>query len=233
MKWEEFVEACRQKEIECSPKQQEQFVRYAQLLQEWNEKMNLTAITEWEDVLEKHFYDSLVPFAGMMLDGAHLCDVGAGAGFPSLPLKIMNPQLKITILEPLNKRVVFLKEVCQQLQLNQVECLNVRAEDYAREHREAFDLVTARAVANLRVLSELCLPLVKKNGKFIAMKGAAGFEEQVQAEKATKILGAELEKAEEVHLQDGSTRVNLTYRKVKATPSQYPRAYAKIKKNPL
>ena len=88
MKWEEFVEACRQKEIECSPKQQEQFVRYAQLLQEWNEKMNLTAITEWEEVLEKHFYDSLVPFAGMMLDGAHLCDVGAGAGFPSLPLNI-------------------------------------------------------------------------------------------------------------------------------------------------
>ena len=145
----------------------------------------------------------------------------------------MNPQLKITILEPLNKRVVFLKEVCQQLQLDQVECLNVRAEDYAREHRETFDLVTARAVANLRVLSELCLPLVKKNGKFIAMKGAAGFEEQVQAEKATKILGAELEKAEEVHLQDGSTRVNLTYRKVKAAPPQYPRAYAKIKKNPL
>lgn len=233
MKWEEFVEACRQKEIECSPKQQEQFVRYAQLLQEWNEKMNLTAITEWEEVLEKHFYDSLVPFTGMTLDAVHLCDVGAGAGFPSLPLKIMNPQLKITILEPLNKRVVFLKEVCRQLQLDQVECLNVRAEDYAREHREAFDLVTARAVANLRVLSELCLPLVKKNGKFIAMKGAAGFEEQIQAEKATKTLGAELEKAEEVHLQDGSTRVNLTYRKVKATPTQYPRVYAKIKKNPL
>ena len=233
MKWEEFIEACRQKEIECSARQQEQFVRYAQLLQEWNEKMNLTAITEWEEVLEKHFYDSLVPFAGMPLNTVHLCDVGAGAGFPSLPLKIMNPQLKITILEPLNKRVVFLKEVCRELQLDNVECLNVRAEDYAKEHRESFDLVTARAVANLRMLAELCLPLVKKNGIFVAMKGAAGFEEQVQAEKATKILGAELESAEEVHLQDGSARVNLTYRKVRSTPPQYPRAYSKIKKNPL
>ena len=169
----------------------------------------------------------------LALDAVHLCDVGAGAGFPSLPLKIMNPQMKITILEPLNKRVVFLKEVCRELQLDNVECLNVRAEDYAKEHRESFDLVTARAVANLRVLSELCLPLVKKNGIFVAMKGAAGFEEQAEAEKATKILGAELEKAEEVHLQDGSARVNLTYRKVRTTPPQYPRAYAKIKKSPL
>ena len=233
MKWEEFIEACRQKKIECSAVQQNQFVRYAQLLREWNEKINLSAITEWEEVLEKHFYDSLVPFAGMALDAVHLCDVGAGAGFPSLPLKIMNPQMKITILEPLNKRVVFLKEVCRELQLDNVECLNVRAEDYAKEHRESFDLVTARAVANLRVLSELCLPLAKKNGIFVAMKGAAGFEEQAEAEKATKILGAELEKAEEVHLQDGSARVNLTYRKVRTTPPQYPRAYAKIKKSPL
>ena len=99
MKWEEFIEACRQKEIGCSIRQQEQFVRYAQLLQEWNEKINLTAITEWEEVLEKHFYDSLIPFSGMPLNAVHLCDVGAGAGFPSLPLKIMNPQMKITILE--------------------------------------------------------------------------------------------------------------------------------------
>ncbi|MFQ8581566.1 MAG: 16S rRNA (guanine(527)-N(7))-methyltransferase RsmG [Holdemania massiliensis] len=231
MEWEEFVEACRQKEIDCSAKQQEQFVRYAQLLQEWNEKMNLTAITEWEEVLEKHFYDSLVPFAGMTLDAVHLCDVGAGAGFPSLPLKIMNPQLKITILEPLNKRVVFLKEVCQQLQLDQVECLNVRAE-LCREHREAFGW-SLRGSCQSACVVRAVFAFGKKNGKFIAMKGAAGFEEQIQAEKATKILGAELEKAEEVHLQDGSTRVNLTYRKVKATSPQYPRAYAKIKKNPL
>lgn len=233
MKWEEFIEACNKKGISCSSLQQDQFVRYAQLLKEWNEKMNLTAITEWEEVLEKHFYDSLVPFFDLSLENVHLCDVGAGAGFPSLPLKIMNPQLKITILEPLNKRVVFLKEVCRELGLENVECLNVRAEDYARDHRESFDLVTARAVANLRVLSELCLPLVKKNGMFVAMKGSAGFEEQVQAEKAVKTLGAQLEKAEEVHLQDGSTRVNLVFRKTKPTPPQYPRAYAKIKKNPL
>lgn len=232
MKIEEFIESCRQKGVECSSVQTEQFLRYAQLLKEWNEKMNLTAITELEEVLEKHFYDSLAPFFSLEMKG-HLCDVGAGAGFPSLPLKIMFPQLKVTILEPLNKRVVFLNEVCRQLQLDGVDCLNVRAEDYAAAHRESFDLVTARAVANLQVLSELCLPLVKKDGLFVAMKGSAGKEEQEQADRAVKILGGRLEKTEEVRLQDGASRINLFYRKVKPTPSQYPRAYAKIKKNPL
>ena len=233
MKWEEFIKACEENGVSCSEQQKEQFHQYAQLLKEWNEKMNLTAITEWEEVLEKHFYDSLVPFFGMDLAGMHCCDVGAGAGFPSLPLKIMNPQMKITILEPLNKRVVFLKEVCRVLGLEDVECLNVRAEDYAKEHRESFDMVTARAVANLRMLSELCIPLVRQGGRFVAMKGSAGLEENEQAAKAIKTLGCELVHQEEIHLQDGSTRVNLTYNKVKPTPKQYPRAFAKIKKNPL
>ncbi len=232
MRKEEFIQCCKDNGLELTEHQIEQYEVYAKTLKEWNEKMNLTAITEFEEVLDKHFYDSLLPSFSASLKGT-LCDVGSGAGFPSIPLKIAYPELKIVIVEPLGKRVTFLKEVVRVLGLEQVECINARAEDIAKEKRECFDVVTARAVANLRMLSELCIPLVKKDGLFLAMKGSNGLEEDKEATHALHVLGCKLEKSEERHLNDGSTRVNLFYRKVKATPVQYPRQFAKIKKNPL
>lgn len=232
MKKEEFIQSCKENGLELTDQQIQQYEMYAQLLKEWNEKMNLTAITEFEEVLDKHFYDSLLPSFSSSIQGT-LCDVGSGAGFPSIPLKIAYPELKIVIIEPLGKRVTFLKEVVRVLGLKSVECINARAEDYAKQDRECFDVVTARAVANLRMLSELCIPLVKKDGLFLAMKGSNGLEEDRDAAHALKVLGVQLEKTEERHLNDGSTRVNLFYRKKRNTPVQYPRQFAKIKKNPL
>ena len=232
MKKEEFIQCCKENGLELTDHQIHQYETYAELLKEWNEKMNLTAITEFEEVLDKHFYDSLLPSFSSSIQGT-LCDVGSGAGFPSIPLKIAYPELKVVIIEPLGKRVTFLKEVVRVLGLENVECNNARAEDYAKVDRECFDVVTARAVANLRMLSELCIPLVKKGGLFLAMKGSNGLEEDREAAHALKVLGCTLEKTEERHLNDGSTRVNLFYRKNRSTPVQYPRQFAKIKKNPL
>ena len=230
MKKEEFIEYLGKKDISISEYQLKQFEQYANLLIEYNEKINLTAIVELEDIFEKHFYDSILPSLSTPMDGS-LCDVGSGAGFPSIPLKIIYPNLDVTIIEPLQKRVRFLEVLCQELQLD-VTILNERAED-VKELRESFDIVTARAVANLPVLSELCIPLVKIGGLFLAMKGSSGLEEAKQAQQAIKKLGCTLERSEEEELLDGSKRINLYYRKVKKTDSIYPRMYAKIKKNPL
>lgn len=232
MKLEEFIENCEKQGLHLSDHQVKQFCDYAELLKEWNEKMNLTAIVEFEEVLDKHFYDSLLPAFTNNIHG-HLCDVGSGAGFPSIPLKIAYPELEITILEPLGKRVKFLEEVKKQVGLSNVNCINERAEDYANKHRESFDYVTARAVANLNILSELCIPLVKKDGYFLAMKGANGLQESEDAKRAINTLGCVLQKTETRTLNDGSNRINLLYKKVKSTPSEYPRMFAKIKKNPL
>jgi len=232
MKVDEFKTLCADHGLVLSEVQVQQFIRYAVMLKEWNEKMNLTGITELEEVLDKHFFDSLLPFFSLNLKGT-LCDVGAGAGFPSVPLKIAYPDLEITILEPLAKRITFLNAVIDDLGLKKIQCYHERAEDYAKDHRESFDYVTARAVANLPMLAELCVPLVKKDGLFVAMKGSSGLEEDLQAAFAMSCLGAKLNKQEIRHLSDGSTRINLFYLKVKNTPKQYPRPFAKIKKNPL
>lgn len=211
--------------------QQKQFELYAALLTEWNQKMNLTAIKEEDAVYEKHFLDSIYPLIDIPLQGK-LCDVGAGAGFPSLPMKIVQSDLEVTIVEPLGKRITFLTHLCAELSLD-VKLVNARAEDYAKQKRESFDIVTARAVANLPMLSELCIPLVKKQGLFLAMKGAEGYHEQEAAHHATACLGCTFLKGCEHELSDGSRRINLIYQKTKATPKQYPRAFAKIKKQPL
>ena len=211
--------------------QQKQFEIYAALLTQWNQKMNLTAIKEENAVYEKHFLDSIYPLIDIPLQGK-LCDVGAGAGFPSLPMKIVQPDLEVTIVEPLGKRITFLTHLCAELALD-VKLVNARAEDYVKQKRESFDIVTARAVANLPMLSELCIPLVKKQGLFLAMKGAEGYHEQEEANHATACLGCTFLKGCENKLSDGSRRINLIYQKTKATPKQYPRAFAKIKKQPL
>lgn len=227
----DFYEILEAHGVLCNETQKQQFACYAHMLQEWNEKMNLTAITEEDAIYEKHFLDCILPSFDVALKGS-LCDVGAGAGFPSIPLKIIDPQLDVTIVEPLGKRVTFLKALCEALQLD-VTLENQRAEDYAKEHRESFDVVTARAVANLPVLSELCIPLVKKHGMFLAMKGASANEEAQAAKQAIHVLGCELQEVFEKELSDGSKRTNIVYRKITKTPRKYPRAFAQIKKHPL
>ncbi len=227
-----FYECLCEHGIELSTKQREQFAAYAKMLVEWNEKMNLTAITDLGEIYEKHFLDSILPSFSFSIKGS-LCDVGAGAGFPSIPLKIVYPELSVTIIETLGKRVTFLNELVKELGLEGVTCLHARAEEACKDFREQFDLVTARAVANLPMLSELCIPFVRIGGSFIAMKGSGGYEELKEAEKAIRILGCELASQHESSLSDGSKRVNLEFKKIKPTPKQYPRAFAKIKKSPL
>lgn len=226
-----FLEKLKEQGVVLTQRQQQQFAAYAKLLAQWNEKMNLTAIVEENAVYEKHFYDSVLPF--LHTNATSLCDVGAGAGFPSIPVKILYPDLEITILEPLAKRIRFLEALCSELQLTNVHCLHVRAEEYAAAYRECFDIVSARAVASLPVLSELCLPLVRVGGQFIAMKGPGAKEEVLAAKHAIETLGARLEKQEETLLSDGAVRINVFYYKEKTTNKKYPRNYGQIKKHPL
>ena len=205
--------------------------RYAELLKEWNEKMNLTAITEPEEVYEKHFADCMIPM-NCLPSGGTVCDVGSGAGFPGLVFAVMAPDLRVTLLEPLHKRCVFLQAVIAELGLTNVTVDNRRAEDSA-DLRGQFDVTTARAVANLPVLSELCLPLTKTGGIFLAMKGPQAEAELQAAAHALTVLGGETENVQKETLPGGETRTNIIIRKNKATPAKYPRPYAKIKKNPL
>ena len=183
MNIEQFIQILEQKGIVLSQKQLQQFEIYYQTLIEWNQKMNLTAITNKEEVYLKHFYDSLTISFDFQLNNQTLCDIGAGAGFPSIPLKIVYPDLKITIVDSLTKRITFLKHLIQVLDLKNVEAISARAEDYALKHRESFDIVTARAVARLNILDELCLPLVKQDGYFITLKGLKAKEELLEAKK--------------------------------------------------
>lgn len=225
-----FINACKNMGIELTKNQIGQFETYMKLLIEWNEKMNLTAITEEEEIWEKHFYDSIVPFGP--LKDVSLCDVGSGAGFPGIPLKIVFPSISLTIIEPLQKRCRFLETVKEMLELEDVTVLSKRAEDHAKENRECFDIVSARAVARLSVLLELCAPLVKINGRLIALKGKQGHEELMEAGNAIEVLGLKLNKEDKINIDD-ATRINLYFDKVKKTPSKYPRAYGQIKKKPL
>lgn len=182
MNKEQFREALQQNNIILDEKQIHQFEQYLSLLQEWNQKMNLTAIVEEEEVWEKHFYDSIVPFMGTEFET--MADVGSGAGFPGIPLSIVWPKRQFTLIEPLTKRCKFLQVVKDELQLKNVNIENARAEDYVKQNRSKFDVVSARAVARLSILLELCIPLLKGKGKFIALKGSAGKEELKNAKPA-------------------------------------------------
>ena len=207
------------------------FLRYAQLLEEWNAKFNLTAIEEREEVYEKHFMDCLIPLTLVTLSGS-VCDVGSGAGFPGLVWAIARPELSITLIEPTGKRCTFLEEVKRQLKLSNVTVLNRRAED-CRDLRESFDAVTARAVANLSVLSELCVPLVKIGGRFVPLKGPKGEEELKEAQFALNKLGCSDNRAIRYTLSDNEVRNLIVCEKRSATPGKYPRNYGQIKKSPL
>ena len=212
-----------------------QFTRYYELLVETNKVMNLTAITEPEEVAVKHMVDSLLAYEDGM-QGKTLVDVGTGAGFPGVPLKIYCPSLKVTLVDSLGKRLRFLEQVIDELGLKGIRCEHLRAEDAGRskKHREQYDYVTARAVARLSVLSEYCLPLAKKGGQFIALEGSRFAEEIEEGEAAVKILGGKIISAEPVKLpglDDGRAIIKIA--KIKATPAQYPRKAGTPEKQPL
>lgn len=230
-KKELFFKNLEKHELCLSDVQKEQFEVYATMLHEWNQKINLTAIDDKDDIYEKHFLDSVLMSYALKVQGT-FCDVGSGAGFPSIPLKIIYPDVRLWIVEPLAKRCTFLKALVAALGLQDVTIVNARAEDYVKEKREFFDIVSARAVANLTMLCELCIPLVKVNGFFVAMKGPNARMELQEASDAIRILGCELEKVSFEDL-NGNQRNNLIIRKVLRTPKKYPRAFSQIKKQPL
>lgn len=225
-------------EVLLSEKQLNQFYQYYELLIKWNEVMNLTAITELEQVVTKHFVDSLslAKIVDNLEDKISLIDVGTGAGFPGIPLKIAFPEIKITLLDSLNKRVKFLDEVIGQLGLNEIETVHGRAEDLGRDgkYREKFDLCVSRAVANLSTLSEYCLPFVKKDGCFVSYKSGKVEEELVQAKGALKLLGGKIEDTVSFCLprEDGE-RCLVKIRKVENISKKYPRKAGVPGRGPL
>lgn len=237
MNIEQFTAALEEKGMTLSPVQLEQFETYFRMLVEWNEKMNLTSITQKEEVYLKHFYDSIS--AAFFIDFhkvTTICDIGAGAGFPSIPLKICFPHLHVTIVDSLQKRITFLNELAKGLNLQDTTFYHDRAETFGqrKEKRESYDLVTARAVARLSVLSELCLPLVKKEGLFVALKASAADEEMQAGKKAVTVLGGEVvEKHSFVLPLEESERNIIVIEKKKQTPKKYPRKPGTPNKSPI
>lgn len=221
--------------IEISDKQIEKFFDYMNLLLEWNEKINLTAITEPEDIILKHFVDCAT-ILKYIKDEDKIIDIGTGAGFPGIPLKILNEKLDITLMDSLNKRIIFLNEIINKLDLKNIVAIHARAEELARNkgYREKFDIATSRAVANLSTLSEYMLPFVKKNGMVISMKGSNIEEEVKNAKKAIKILGGEIEKIDNFNLANTNNIRNIiTIKKVVKTPKEFPRKAGKPSKEPI
>ncbi|HEY4553738.1 MAG TPA: 16S rRNA (guanine(527)-N(7))-methyltransferase RsmG [Bacillaceae bacterium] len=237
MNTDQFLLELEQRGIRLDSRQLGQFERYFELLVEWNEKMNLTAITEKEEVYLKHFFDSVSASFFLDLNGPlALCDVGAGAGFPSIPLKICFPDLQVTIVDSLNKRITFLEHLAKELGLTGTSFYHDRAETFAKksDFREQFDIVTARAVARMSVLSELCLPLVREGGLFVAMKAANASEELKAAEKAIGLLGGKETAVHPFTLPiEESERNIIVVKKGKKTPNKYPRKPGTPNKLPL
>ena len=211
-----------------------QLEKYAELLVDWNEKINLTAITDTQGIAVKHFLDSMSAFETGYVKGK-VIDVGTGAGFPGLVLKIANPEISLTLLDSLNKRITFLQNVCEDLNINGVEFVHARAEDGAKGAlRAKFDTVVSRAVANLTVLSELCIPYLKIGGRFLALKGPLADDELESAKRAIYILGGETEKVLEVKIPYSKlSHKIIIIKKVRQTPLQYPRKAGIPTKNPL
>ena len=230
----EFKELAKNLNLELNDDMLKKYDIYFNKLIEVNEHMNLTAITDHEEVYIKHFYDSLtLNLALDKMNNVNICDVGAGAGFPSIPLAIARLDINVTIIDSLNKRINFLNDLISLLKLSNVNALHYRAEDYAKVKREYFDVVTARAVARLNVLAELCMPLLKVGGYFIAMK-SDNKEEIEEGKSAILKLGGSIENIIELDLpKDYGKRNIIVVKKIKETDKKYPRQFAKIKERPL
>ena len=232
---EKFRQGLSNLKLELTEKQIEQFLKYYEMLIEKNKVMNLTAITEYDEVIEKHFLDSISLCQVYDLSKpVKILDMGTGAGFPGVPLKIAFPEVEITLADSLNKRIKFLDEVVAELGLEKVTTIHARAEELARnkEHRESYDLVVSRAVANLSTLGEYCIPFVKMGGNFISYKSGEVDEEVNAAGKAIKILGGEIKDVYKFDLSD-QKRSFVTIEKIKTTPKTYPRKAGTPSKEPL
>lgn len=234
---EVFYKALDDFDIHLNDFQKEQFDIYFQTLVEWNDKINLTAITEKKDVYLKHFYDSIAPILHGYIknEPIKLLDIGAGAGFPSIPMKIIYPQLDITIIDSLNKRITFLKQLSEVLHLEGVHFFHGRAEDFGQDinFRAQFDIVTARAVARMQILSELTIPFLKLNGKLLALKAQAVDQELTDAQNALKLLFSQVIENNHYQLPNGDSRYITIVEKKKETPRKYPRKAGTPNKKPL
>ena len=230
-------DGCQAFGVTLTEKQIEQFEKYYELLVEWNKVMNLTGITEFDEVMQKHFVDSAAAAKYVEMEKVNsLIDVGTGAGFPGIPLKILYPHLQVTLLDSLNKRIKFLEEVVDNLGLTGIETVHGRAEDAAKkaEYREQFDLSVSRAVANLASLTEYCLPFVKVGGKFVSYKSVSVDEEIAQSKKAVYVLGGEIGKVEKFNLPESDMeRALVIIEKKRSTPKKYPRKAGMPTKEPL
>ena len=237
MKPETFYNLLAEQNLPLSDQQKKQFERYFELLVEWNEKINLTAITDKEEVYLKHFYDSSAPILQGLIpnETIKLLDIGAGAGFPSLPMKILYPQLDVTIIDSLNKRINFLQLLAQELDLDGVHFYHGRAEDLAQDKnfRAQYDFVTARAVARMQVLSELTIPYLKVGGKLLALKASNAPEELLEAKNALNLLFSKVEDNLSYDLPNGDPRYITVVEKKKETPNKYPRKPGIPNKRPL
>lgn len=208
----------------------DKFEKYQEMLIETNKKFNLTTITDPEEIKVKHFDDSLT-IKKYINKGMKVLDIGSGPGFPGIPLRI-EEEFDLTLIDSVNKKVGFMNDVIEELKLSNTKAIHTRAEDYAKDHREEFDMVVSRAVANLATLSEYALPFLKVGGIFIAMKGPKAEEELKEAQNALKILGGELINIDTIDL-DGNTRKNILIKKIRSTKKKYPRGKNQPKKNPL
>ncbi len=213
------------------------FIKYSEMLIDWNSRINLTAITDMDGIVKKHFIDSLKIFEFSKLKNARkVIDVGTGAGFPGIPMKIVNDQFEMTLLDSLNKRIEYLKEVCKELELRNVNFVHARAEDGAKmpEHREKYDIAVSRAVANMAVLSELCLPFVRQGGYFIALKGPGVETELNESKKAITEMGGKLLEVINVTIKDTDLNHNIVVvEKIGKTPLKYPRQAGLVSKKPI
>jgi len=230
-------EASNNEGLEFDQKKYEQFMLYKDLIKEWNEKINLTAIKEDEEIIKKHFIDSMKVFKFDQLKNAkNVIDIGTGGGFPGIPMKIIKPEVNIVLLDSLNKRIIFLNEVIKQLNLKNIKAIHGRAEDFAleKQYREKFDVAVSRAVANLTVLSEYCIPYVKVGGYFVAMKGPAVEDEIKLSKNAIRMLGGRIEHIEKVQIEDSDLNHNLVIiKKISQTHRNYPRKAGMVAKSPL
>ena len=237
MKPEEFYVLLADLGFPLTDRQKEQYERYFELLVEWNEKINLTAITEKDEVYLKHFYDSIAPILQGLIENQpiRLLDIGAGAGFPSLPMKILFPELDVTIIDSLNKRINFLHLLAEELGLSGVHFYHGRAEDFAQDKafRAQFDIVTARAVARMQVLSELPIPYLKVGGRLLALKASNAPEELEETKNALNLLFSKVEDNLLYELPNGDPRYITLVEKKKETPNKYPRKAGMPNKRPL